>query len=163
MKRFIKLLATAALVLSFSAPALAGDSGRVDLPVLPKAKGAQCVEPTDVMRRNHMDYLKHHRDATMRQGIRTKKYSLKACIECHVPAQSTQASEQEHFCKSCHLYAGVRPDCFQCHATQPEKTSSFTPLTSDKMQAMGEASAPLSVELLDQLAKNEKNTTGAIQ
>lgn len=161
MKRFIKLLATAVLALSFSAPALAGDASRVEMPVLPKAKGEQCVEPTDVMRRNHMDYLQHHRDETMHKGIRTKKYSLKECLECHVPATTTKATE-EHFCKSCHMYAGVRPDCFQCHATKPEKTSAFTPLTNDKMHAM-KGLSPLSAELLNKLAKNDKNTTGAIQ
>ena len=34
------------------------------------AKGDKCVEPTDVMRRNHMEFILHQRDDTMRRGVR---------------------------------------------------------------------------------------------
>lgn len=122
MKRLTQLLHTAALalVLTLSAPASAGSSAIG--PIIPKAvKGEQCVEPSDVMRRDHMNYLKHHRDATMHLGIRTTKYSLKQCLECHVSATTDTASTQNegHFCMNCHEYAAVKTDCFECHNSQP--------------------------------------------
>jgi len=27
--------------------------------------------------------------------------------------------DPQHFCRTCHDYAAVRPDCFQCHASRP--------------------------------------------
>jgi hypothetical protein len=93
-------------------------------PDIPKGKGEQCVEPTDLMRKNHMDMLKHQRDLTMREGVRTKKYSLVECIECHVVPDEKgdfpQYGTNEHFCSTCHSYASVNIDCFQCHATKPD-------------------------------------------
>ena len=47
-------------------------------------KGEVCVEPTEVMRKYHMDFLLHQRDKTVHQGIRTKNHSLVNCIDCHV-------------------------------------------------------------------------------
>ena len=100
-----------------------GDSG-VPMPVIPMGLGDSCVKDTDFMRRNHMDMLKHQRDETMLKGIRVEQYSLKECISCHavngpdsIPV--TVASPQ-HFCRSCHDYAAVSIDCFQCHASRPE-------------------------------------------
>lgn len=147
-------LVPALLALTLSAPALAGG---VPKPDIPKAvKGEQCVEDTAVMRRNHMDYLRHHRDDALREGIRTEKYSLKACLDCHVePAGSTQAAQGEHFCKSCHAYAAVHVDCFECHNTRPEPTSN----------AMGGATRPdpYAGARLDRIAGVGQNTTGATQ
>ncbi|MGD8643652.1 MAG: sulfur reduction protein DsrJ [Chromatiales bacterium] len=92
-------------------------------PVVPQGKGEQCVEPVEVMRRDHMRFLLHHRDDTVHQGIRTKQYSLNECIVCHVqPDESGQfasSDSPEHFCNSCHSWAAVSIDCFQCHAAQP--------------------------------------------
>lgn len=94
------------------------------LPEIPATKGEQCVEPTQEMRRNHMEYMLHQRNDTMRRGIRTKKHSLKECIECHVlPAEDgsyPRASSKEHFCNACHAYAAVHVDCFECHSDLPE-------------------------------------------
>ena len=103
---------------------------RVPKPVIEAARGGQCVEPSDVMRRNHMEYLKHQRDDTMRGGVRGAKYSLKACIECHASQQTNSVTAAPtNFCISCHSYAAVKVDCFECHATQPGKAmSSFYPL-----------------------------------
>ncbi len=56
---------------------------RTPLPSIVKGEGDQCVEPTDVMRRDHMEFLRHQRDDTVHAGIRTKQHSLKGCIECH--------------------------------------------------------------------------------
>ena len=81
--------------------------------------GTQCVAPPDVMRRNHMDFLKHQRDDTVHGGIRGAKFSLKGCIDCHA-SQKTQsvAKDETNFCISCHSYAAVKIDCFECHASK---------------------------------------------
>lgn len=89
-----------------------------------KEKAEQCVEPTDDMRKNHMVYLDVHRDKTVIDGIRTKKHSFNECINCHVAPTKADGEplhyeDKEHFCASCHTYAGVKIDCFQCHADRP--------------------------------------------
>ena len=115
------------LLLGTVMPAAAGGSL---LPVIPEAQArvseAQgCVEPTDEMRKNHMEYILHQRDETMHQGIRTKQHSLVECINCHVSdaPDAPRYSSEEHFCNSCHTYAAVNVDCFQCHADRPVKTT----------------------------------------
>jgi len=168
MTRLIKLLSTALLALTLSAPALAADS-RVPLPEIPKAKGEQCVEPSDMMRRKHMDYLRHQRDETMHKGIRTTKYSLKQCLECHAAdAADTAAAGHEagkeggHFCVNCHQYAGVHIDCFQCHATKPEGNTAFHPIVTPGMQDVKEAHQG-SAAMLNQVAGANGDKTGAAQ
>lgn len=100
----------------------AGNGGL--LPVIPMGQGDSCVEDTDFMRRNHMDLLEHQRDETMKEGIRGKPYSLKECLSCHAvngpDAIPVTVSSPKHFCRSCHDYAAVSIDCFQCHASRPE-------------------------------------------
>lgn len=109
----------------------AATSGDVLMPNLPAAKGDQCVEPSDIMRRNHYDFMRHKRDKTMRNGIRTSKHSLVECINCHVLAdennQYVSHESDEHFCSSCHVFAAVKIDCFECHADKP--TDSPEPIT----------------------------------
>ncbi|GAB6041348.1 hypothetical protein JCM17961_20220 [Endothiovibrio diazotrophicus] len=119
------LLAAVGLSL-LAAAASAGAEGRTPLPVVPKAKGDQCVEDPGYMRRHHMELLMHQRDDTLRRGIRTTRYSLKHCLSCHVPSveeKKVEFGSNEHFCSSCHNYAAVRIDCFECHATQPSGTT----------------------------------------
>jgi len=108
-------------------PAVSGDSL---LPVIPEAQARVsetqgCVEPTDDMRKNHMEYILHQRDETMYDGIRTKQHSLNECINCHVSAapDAPRHTSEEHFCSSCHTFAAVRIDCFQCHADRPVETA----------------------------------------
>jgi hypothetical protein len=94
-------------------------AGRVPKPVVAQAQGEKCVEPTDFMRRNHMKLLMFHRDDTVHQGIRTPQHSLKGCVECHAGAKSgTVVGSKDDFCQSCHAYAAVSIDCFECHATK---------------------------------------------
>lgn len=94
----------------------------VDLPKLEQGKGGKCVEDTEFMRRNHMELLKHHRNDTLRKGIRTTRHSLKGCVECHAGTKTgSVASSKEDFCMACHSYAGVKLDCWDCHATKPGK------------------------------------------
>ena len=61
----------------------------------------------------------------MHRGVRTRQYSLVECINCHVSdaPDAPRVSSEEHFCNSCHTYAAVNIDCFQCHADRPVKTS----------------------------------------
>lgn len=101
------------------------------LPERAKAKGnynetTKCVEKVDVMRKDHMSFILHQRNDTLRKGVRTKQHSLKECINCHnAPASDgTVASikDKEHFCTTCHTYTAVQIDCFKCHSDKPENT-----------------------------------------
>ena len=95
----------------------------VPKPHIPKADAKQCVEETSFMRRNHMDLLMHRRDETMHNGIRTRKYSLQNCLTCHAvkdkQGEFVTVKSEKHFCKSCHSYAAVKIDCFECHSSTP--------------------------------------------
>jgi hypothetical protein len=107
----------------FVSPVTAG----IPVPDVPKAiKGENCVEDTAFMRRNHMEILKHQRDKTLREGIRTKKHSLQGCLTCHavkdVDGSFVTIKSEKHFCNSCHGYAAVKIDCFGCHASVPQQT-----------------------------------------
>ena len=98
---------------------------RVQLPQTPVAKGDKCVEPIDVIRRNHMDLLKHQRNESVGNISSESRYSFKGCIDCHVLPNSDgnypKIGGRDHFCSSCHQYVGVRIDCFECHATRPDE------------------------------------------
>jgi hypothetical protein len=98
----------------------AGDAGRTPRPTIEAAKsGAQCVADPAFMRRNHMDLLKHQRDDTVRAGVRGARHSLKDCIDCHAHEQTRSvAKDEDNFCVSCHSYAAVKIDCFECHTSQ---------------------------------------------
>ena len=124
--------------------ALAGD-GRTPKPVIEPARaGTQCVADPATMRRDHPAMLEHQRDLTVRGGVRgagppqaanaplggrreasagptfTAKASLKGCIDCHAsPVTASVAKTDTNFCVSCHVYAAVRIDCFECHAARP--------------------------------------------
>ncbi len=106
----------AVILLLATGLASAGD-GRTPKPVIePAANGAQCVADPAFMRRNHMDLLKHQRDDTVRGGIRGAKYSLKGCIDCHASRKTgSVARDETNLCVSCHSYAAVKIDCFECH------------------------------------------------
>ena len=119
---FVRLAAALALACA-APPTLAADSPRTPVPKPPKAtQGAQCVEPTADMRRNHMIYLDHERDETVHKGIRGRKHSLRGCVECHAVADASAGGARTvaPFCSECHRYVAVRIDCFGCHATTPE-------------------------------------------
>lgn len=89
------------------------------------SKETVCVEPVEIMRKQHFEFMLEHRDDTVIDGIRTKKHSLNECIDCHITADTqgkfARYSEDTHFCASCHQYAAVKIDCFQCHADRPEE------------------------------------------
>jgi predicted CXXCH cytochrome family protein len=116
------LLSAGAAGLALASTARAAEpAGRTPLPTIERAvKGDQCIAAPAVMRRDHMEMLKHQRDATVHGGIRGAKASLKECIACHASAQTGSVAQSEsNFCVSCHAYTAVRIDCFECHATRP--------------------------------------------
>ena len=133
MKVRIKLLGKLGIGLVLSVAVSAAEptkGGNVPIPQPPKAKQnfsdtQKCMEEIEDIRRNHGWYLKHHRDDTMHRGVRSTKYSLVECINCHVvpDADGNYPNIKEgskHFCRSCHSYAAVTIDCFQCHASKPQ-------------------------------------------
>lgn len=91
--------------------------------------GDKCVRPPAEIRRLHPDMLRHDRIQTMRKGVRAKSDgnnldgSLKACISCHATKDHNgyvRIENDQHFCVSCHKFAAVTIDCFQCHRDIPE-------------------------------------------
>jgi len=130
---FSKFLSVASLMLLLVS--LLGLSGCNNEPPEIETKIAKAVNKFDTdeqtkahvadMRKYHMDRLMHKRDQTVHEGIRTPKYSLKVCINCHVPAPTAEKTvthkDSEHFCVTCHEYVSVQLDCFQCHASHPDK------------------------------------------
>lgn len=126
-------------------------SSRVPQPVIETARGDKCVEDPAFMRRNHMQLLKHQRDDTLRGGVRAEKYSLKACIACHASQSSGSVTlSNTNFCQSCHNYAAVKIDCFECHANKPPPTS-FHPLLSHGKQG----NHPLSLQLRQMVVQQQ--------
>ncbi len=117
--------ALALLLALLTVPSMApAQDGRVPGPVIPEAKGERCVADTEYMRRYHMRELTHQRDETMHRGIRTKRFSLKECIACHASTdaegRAVSINAPGQFCATCHEYAAVTIDCFQCHSAKPE-------------------------------------------
>ena len=128
--RTLSLAATLAVTLgALTASALAGGSGdtrdsRVPLPTIESARaGTTCIADPATMRRDHPSMLKHQRDETVHGGIRGAKASLKGCIDCHASTKTgSVAAAPGDFCQSCHSYAAVKIDCFECHSAKPATT-----------------------------------------
>lgn len=129
MLHIMHLIKLTALFLLLSVTAVQAD---VPMPEISKGQGDACVRPTLDMRYNHMDYIQHQRDETMHRGIRTEKDSLKRCVTCHAvkddKGEYVHVTDDRHFCSSCHNYAAVSIDCFQCHTDTPRKTDRHEPL-----------------------------------
>ena len=124
-RSFIGVLAVVLIGISgLTGVVYAGEVSNTLRPVIPMGLGDACVEDTDFMRRNHMELLKHQRDETTLKGVRNEQYSLKECLSCHAvygpDAIPVTVASPSHFCRSCHDYAAVSIDCFQCHASRPE-------------------------------------------
>ena len=120
-----ELFAVLLIALIGASSVLCADETGSLLPIIPPAKGDQCVEPTDIMRRQHMDFLLHQRDLTVIDGVRTQQHQLVKCINCHIQANQQgvypRHTSNEHFCSSCHNFTSVKIDCFECHADRPEE------------------------------------------
>jgi len=97
-------------------------AGRVALPTIKiEETDKTCVAPVEQMRRNHMQMLFHQRDRTLRQGVREARASLKDCVDCHAGRESGSVLGKDGFCSSCHSYAAVKIDCFECHTPLRQK------------------------------------------
>jgi hypothetical protein len=127
MTRLVAALFAGLLALGVSADSGRPPAGRVALPVVQIEKGEACVAPADEMRRNHMKMLHHQRDRTMREGVRTARFSLKGCVDCHASQKTSSVLGAEGFCSSCHAYASVKIDCFECHTPMRPAGSASRP------------------------------------
>lgn len=119
------LVAATALLLVQTASAAQGSRSVIEGS---KAYGLDsCVEPTPLMRKKHYAFLKHDRDITVHQGIRTVKHSLAGCVDCHAAKDDTgkyvPVTDEGQFCQSCHEYAGVELPCFSCHSATPTQAT----------------------------------------
>jgi hypothetical protein len=149
MAKWLRLAAMVGAAALLAVPSISAVAS-VDMPKLEKGKGEKCVEDTQYMRRNHMDLLKHHRDETMRKGIRTTQHSLKKCVECHASEKSgSVAASKADFCAACHSYASVKLDCWDCHASKPGKK----PLPLAVQQSAKPAISPLMASGVNEASK----------
>ncbi len=96
--------------------ALANDSAASAPELEIATEEEHCVEPVPYMRAKHMELLNDWRQSVVRQGDRTyfssygEEYDISltgTCLDCH--------SNKAEFCDRCHDYAGVKPDCWECH------------------------------------------------
>jgi hypothetical protein len=115
MKRFTFAFLAAFFAIAGDAHEGASYASRVPLPVMKIERGEKCVAPVEEMRRNHMKMLLHQRDRTVHEGLRETRHSLKGCIDCHASQETGSVLGKEGFCSSCHAYASVKIDCFECH------------------------------------------------
>ena len=122
-------VAVLALMLTIAGFADAGvtRAERVTVPVIKIEKGEACVAPTEQMRRDHMTMLLHQRDQTTRQGLREPRFSLKNCVDCHASRETGSVLGKEGFCSSCHAYASVSIDCFECHSPLRQSRAAIAP------------------------------------
>ena len=115
-----RFVITLLMILSFGT----SSNADVTLPSYPKGKGKYCVAPTDVMRRDHFEYLMHHRQISVHLGVRSKRHSLVGCVDCHASQADDgtyiSVNEPGQFFRSCHVYTAVKIDCFSCHAAVPD-------------------------------------------
>lgn len=97
----------------FNAFSTASTVPKVELP--PGGEKA-CVAPAAEMRASHMQLLNEWRDDVLRDGNRVavtvdgkeyRKGLQMACMQCH--------TNKEKFCDTCHVYASVKPFCWDCH------------------------------------------------
>ncbi|MDE2452748.1 MAG: hypothetical protein KGL43_04075 [Burkholderiales bacterium] len=121
MRRVLVALAWLLLAAGGGAHAAAGtDAEDSLLPKIERALNGPCIADPATMRRHHMDLLKHQRWRTVHLGERGAAVSLERCVDCHASKTSgSVAAAPGDFCVSCHAYAAVRIDCFECHASRP--------------------------------------------
>lgn len=85
----------------------------------------RCVEKREWMAANHMNLLKQWREEVVRDGDKEPYKSadfgtphLKSltdtCMDCH-SAKEMVDEKGNTSCVQCHSFAGVEPDCWNCH------------------------------------------------
>jgi len=97
-----------------------------------------CVAPESEMLRHHMNYILHQRDETVHEGVRTRQFALEECINCHAvkdeQGEYIRVEDERHFCATCHTYASVNIDCFECHSDVPVRASKLRLTNEDQAQ-----------------------------
>jgi len=88
-----------------------------------KANAEQtCIRPKAFMRTRHMQLLNEWQTA-VRNGNRIyvntdgKRYTMSlsgACLSCH--------DNKADFCDRCHTYAGITPNCWDCHLAESKES-----------------------------------------
>ena len=135
-------LSAVALFVLLATGAGSAFAGGVPLPHPPKGQGDHCVADTAFMRRNHMKMLLHERTETVHEGVRGEKFSLAGCVSCHAvkgdDGKPVAFSDARHFCRSCHSYAAVKIDCFECHASQPDAAKKTAASATAETAALAE-------------------------
>jgi succinate dehydrogenase hydrophobic anchor subunit len=119
LKRLPRLLVLILLIVLFLVPPILGENTFYKIrSSLEEPEGDNCVENPIWMRYNHKSYLLQWRDSVVRAGVRytiektdIDRKSIEGCFDCH---------SYENFCKKCHDFAGVKPDCFSCHSASGE-------------------------------------------
>jgi [DsrC]-trisulfide reductase subunit J len=129
--RLVVMLMTLLTAAVLALPPVTVTAGEPDwVPKPARGRGEKCVADTAWMRRNHMTALMHHRDEAVHEGIRTKRFDLTGCIDCHAvkgaDGKPVTFASPKHFCRTCHDYAAVSIDCFECHASRPEAKAAST-------------------------------------
>jgi hypothetical protein len=122
-KELFALLLAAGLLVSGTSAAHSDDEHSTDALKAHSrvtAQGDRCVRDTDVMRKQHFEFILHQRDKTMRRGIRTTRDSLKNCVNCHADPATGSVLGEKGFCQECHSYAAVKIDCFGCHTDKAQ-------------------------------------------
>ena len=107
--------------------ALLAAAAYADAPKIKIERGEACVLPTAEIRRDHMKVLLHQRDLTMHQGVRDPRFSLKNCVDCHASRATESVLGKDGFCSSCHAYAAVSIDCFECHSPRRQVRAASVP------------------------------------
>jgi hypothetical protein len=143
----LSVRSTLLLLAASSLPLAPHAADRVPKPKFEVDKSTQCVAPPEEIRRTHPDLLKHRRDQTVRAGIRGGDVSLNACISCHA-SKTTGAvtGSADAFCQSCHTYAAVKLDCFECHQAQAPAKQSAT-LSESEIRSALMSSSPFKGEV----------------
>ncbi len=111
----MRLLALMSFLLMGAVASFAAHAVGVAKPVVKIESSGPCIASSEEMRVNHMGMLNHQRDRSLRQGIRGEKASLIGCVNCHASKTTGSVLGKDGFCESCHAYAAVKVDCWQCH------------------------------------------------
>lgn len=118
------------LLLLFTSVIFAHDDDNSHMQYTSKAKamvenGETYHKDVSIVRKMHPNFMRHKRDETLRQGVRTEQSSLKGCVNCHGgfddDNNALRIDEEGQFCSTCHEKVGTSIDCFSCHKATPSK------------------------------------------
>ncbi len=128
------------------------NAGDPPKPEYPPNGEKECVVSASEMRDKHMIILDDWRDEVLRDADRVvvevggKKYRKglqTTCMQCHTSKQK--------FCDTCHVYASVKPTCWECHLTPEEAATKTAGAAAMKAQ-------PVAAEKAHPVAAEKKET-----